>query len=183
MPESLYEIPLRRIDGTPASLADYRGHVLLIVNVASNCGLTSQYAALEGLYQEKRRKGFEVLGFPANNFLRQEPGSDSEIAEFCSNEYDVHFPLFSKISVLGVDQHPLYTKLTAARPAAIGDGTFRVILRGYGINADSTLDVLWNFEKFLLSRRGEVVARFAPDVDPNDPRLIVAIDSELAKNS
>jgi glutathione peroxidase len=183
MAESLYDIPLRRIDGSPSSLADYRGHVLLVVNVASNCGLTPQYAGLEGLYLEKRPKGFEVLGFPANNFRGQEPGSDNAIAKFCSDEYDVHFPLFSKISVLGVDQHPLYTKLTAAQPVAIGDGPFRVLLKDYGVKADSTRDVLWNFEKFLLSRKGEVVARFAPDVDPNDPRLILAIDAELAKSS
>jgi glutathione peroxidase len=183
MGESLYDIPFRQIDGSPASLADYRDHVLLIVNVASKCGLTPQYAALEGLYQEKRLKGFEVLGFPANNFRGQEPGSDGEIAKFCSNDYDVHFPLFSKISVLGVDQHPLYTELIAAQPTAIGDGPFRALLKGHGVNADSPHDVLWNFEKFLLSRKGEVVARFAPDVDPNDPRLILAIDAELAKSS
>jgi glutathione peroxidase len=183
MAESLYDIPLRQIDGSPASLADYRGHVLLIVNVASKCGLTPQYAALEGLYREKRALGFEVLGFPANNFHGQEPGGDGEIASFCSDEYDVHFPLFSKISVLGVDQHPLYTTLTAAQPTAIGDGPFRALLKGYGVNADSTRDVLWNFEKFLLSRAGDVVARFAPDVDPNDSRLILAIDAELAKGS
>src|SRR5882757_3743411 len=108
---SLYDIPLKRIDGSATSLAAYRGNVLLVVNVASKCGLTPQYAGLESLYQDKRAKGLEVLGFPANNFGGQEPGSDAEIKEFCSSTYDVHFPMFSKISVLGQDQHPLYAQL------------------------------------------------------------------------
>jgi glutathione peroxidase len=181
MTVSLYDIPLRQIDGSITSLANYHGNVLLLVNVASKCGLTPQYTGLESLYQDKRAKGLQVLGFPANNFKGQEPGSDSEIANFCSANYDVHFPLFSKISVLGEDQHPLYARLTAAQPAAIGDGPFRERLKGYGVNSESPTDVLWNFEKFLLSRNGEVVARFAPDVDVDDPRLISAIDAELAK--
>jgi glutathione peroxidase len=181
MNQSLYEVPLRRIDGSAARLADYRGRVLLVVNVASKCGLTPQYAGLESLYQRKRADGLEVLGFPANNFMGQEPGSDGEIANFCSVNYDVHFPLFSKISVVGTDQHPLYAGLTAARPAATGDEPFREKLRGYGIAAENPADVLWNFEKFLLSRKGEVVARFAPDVAADDPRLLAAIDAELAK--
>jgi glutathione peroxidase len=133
------------------------------------------------LYQGKRASGLEVLGFPANNFKGQEPGSDSEISNFCSVNYDVHFPLFSKISVLGEDRHPLYAQLTAAQPAAIGDGPFRERLKGYGVNPENPVDVLWNFEKFLLSRKGEVVARFAPDVAADDPRLVSAIDAELAK--
>jgi glutathione peroxidase len=183
MTQSLYDIPLQRIDGSPSSLASFRGRVLLIVNVASKCGLTPQYAGLESLYQEKRAKGLEVLGFPANNFKGQEPGSDSEIAGFCSTTYDVHFPLFSKISVLGVDQHPLYAELTAAKPAATGDGPFRERLKGYGVNPEKQADVLWNFEKFLLSRKGEIVARFAPDVAADDPRLLSAIDAELTKTA
>jgi glutathione peroxidase len=122
MTVSLYDIPLRQIDGSSASLADYRGNVLLVVNVASKCGLTPQYTELERLYQAKHANGLEVLGFPANNFKGQEPGGDSEIAKFCSAKYGVHFPLFSKISVLGEGQHPLYARLTAAQPAAIGDG-------------------------------------------------------------
>jgi glutathione peroxidase len=181
MTVSLYDIPLRQIDGSSASLADYSGNVLLVVNVASKCGLTPQYTELERLYQDKHANGFEVLGFPANNFKGQEPGSDSEIANFCSANYGVHFPLFSKISVLGEDQHPLYARLTAAQPAAIGDGPFRERLKGYGVNAANPSDVLWNFEKFLLSRKGEVVARFAPDIPADDPRLVSAIDAELAK--
>jgi glutathione peroxidase len=183
MTMSLYDIPLRQIDGSRSRLADYRGNVLLVVNVASKCGLTPQYTGLESLYQDKHAKGLQVLGFPANNFKGQEPGSDSEIADFCSTNYDVHFPLFSKISVLGEDQHPLYTLLTAAQPAAIGDGPFRERLKGYGVSSKNKADVLWNFEKFLLSRKGEVVARFAPDVDADDPRLVSAIDAELAKST
>ncbi|MDB5986085.1 MAG: Glutathione peroxidase family protein [Nevskia sp.] len=181
MTSSLYELPLKQIDGTSSSLANYRGKVLLVVNVASKCGLTPQYKQLESLYQDKHAKGLEVLGFPANNFKGQEPGSDGEIAEFCSLQYDVHFPLFSKISVLGADQHPLYAQLTAAQPKAIGDGPFRERLKGYGVNPENEADVLWNFEKFLLSRTGEVVARFAPDVGADDPRLLSALDAELAK--
>jgi glutathione peroxidase len=176
MTTSLYDIPLKQIDGSPARLADHRGNVLLVVNVASKCGLTPQYAELESLYQNKRAKGLEVLGFPANNFKDQEPGSDSDIAKFCSANYDVHFPLFSKISVLGEDQHPLYARLTAAQPAAIGDGPFRERLKAYGVHSENPAEVLWNFEKFLLSRKGEVVARFAPDVTADDPRLVSAID-------
>ncbi|MGF6772230.1 glutathione peroxidase [Paraburkholderia sp. GAS199] len=181
MANALYDIPLKQIDGSETSLASYRGKVLLVVNVASKCGLTPQYSALESLYQDKQAKGLEVLGFPANNFKGQEPGSDSEIASFCSTNYDVHFPLFSKISVLGEDQHPLYAQLTEAVPAATGEGPFRERLKGYGINPTSQTDVLWNFEKFLVGRNGEVVGRFSPDVTADDPRLVAAIDAELAK--
>lgn len=182
MTASIYDIPVKTIDGTPSSLASYRGKVLLVVNVASKCGLTPQYELLEKLYQGKHDQGLEVLGFPANNFKGQEPGSDAEISQFCSLTYDVHFPLFSKISVLGADRHPLYAELTAAQPAAIGDGPFRERLKGYGVNPENTTDVLWNFEKFLLNRQGDVVARFAPDVAADDPRVIAAIDAELAKS-
>ena len=183
MSRSLFDIPLQTIDGKPDTLASYRGKVLLVVNVASKCGLTPQYTGLEALYQSRRAQGLEILGFPANNFKGQEPGSDSEIANFCSTNYDVHFPLFSKISVLGEDQHPLYALLTAAQPRAIGDGPFRKRLKEYGVNSENPADVLWNFEKFLLSRNGEVVARFAPDVDADDPRLVSAIDAELARST
>lgn len=179
---ALQDIPLKAIDGQDSSLAQYRGKVLLVVNVASKCGLTPQYSALETLYQGKRAEGLEVLGFPANNFKGQEPGSDAEIASFCSTEYDVHFPLFSKISVLGEDQHPLYAALTAKQPAATGDGPFREKLKAYGVNPENQADVLWNFEKFLIGRNGEVVGRFAPDVTADDPRLVEAIDAELAKH-
>ncbi|WP_129779014.1 glutathione peroxidase [Peristeroidobacter soli] len=178
---NLYDIPVKRIEGTDATLAAYRGKVLLVVNVASKCGLTPQYEGLEKLYQDKRAQGLEVLGFPANNFKEQEPGSDAEISQFCSLNYDVHFPLFSKISVKGADQHPLYAALTRAQPAATGDGPFRERLKGYGIDTGAPGDVLWNFEKFLIDRQGQVVGRFAPDTTANDPGLIQAIDAELAK--
>lgn len=179
---ALHDIPLKAIDGQDSSLADYRGKVLLVVNVASKCGLTPQYSGLESLYQAKRANGLEVLGFPANNFKGQEPGSNDEIASFCSTQYDVHFPLFSKISVLGDDQHPLYAALTEKQPVATGDGPFREKLKGYGVNPENQADVLWNFEKFLISRDGEVVGRFAPDVTADDPRLVAAIDAELVKH-
>lgn len=181
MTDSLYDIPLKKIDGNPASLADYRGKVLLVVNVASKCGLTQQYEGLEKLYQDRHEQGLEVLGFPANNFKSQEPGSDAEISQFCSLTYDVHFPLFAKISVLGEDRHPLYARLTTAVPDAIGEGPFRERLKGYGVDPVNRQDVLWNFEKFLINRQGEVVARFAPDVTADDSRLLAAIDKALAQ--
>lgn len=158
---TIQTIPLKRIDGSPATLGDYKGKVLLVVNVASQCGLTPQYAGLEKLYEAKRGQGLEILGFPANNFGAQEPGTEAEIASFCSTNYGVTFPMFSKISVKGEDQHPLYAALTAY------DGTPK--------------DISWNFEKFLLNRQGEVVARFAPTTTPEDPELLAAIDAELAK--
>lgn len=181
MTASLYDIPLQSIEGTTGNLAPYRGKVLLVVNVASKCGLTPQYAGLEKLYQDKRAGGLEVLGFPANNFMGQEPGSDAEIKDFCSTQFDVHFPLFSKISVGGKDQHPLYAQLIAAQSSATGEGPMREKLKGYGIDPANKADVLWNFEKFLVSRDGKVVGRFAPDVTADDPRLTAAIDAELAK--
>lgn len=183
MSGSLYDIPLKKIDGSDASLGDYQGKVLLVVNVASKCGLTPQYEGLEQLYQSKRADGLEVLGFPANNFKDQEPGSDEEIKAFCSLTYGVQFPLFAKVSVAGGDQHPLYSQLTAAQPAATGDGPFRERLKGYGITSDDASAVLWNFEKFLIDRAGNVVARFAPDVPADDPRLVAAIDAALAQNA
>jgi glutathione peroxidase len=179
MTQALFDLPLVTIDGKATTLAEYSGKVLLIVNVASKCGLTPQYAGLESLYQDKRAEGLEILGFPANNFKGQEPGTDEEIASFCSTSYDVHFPLFSKISVLGDDQHPLYAELTRAMPASTGEGPFRERLKGYGVNPDNQTDVLWNFEKFLIGRNGEVVGRFSPDVAADDARLVGAIDGAL----
>ncbi|HTV98400.1 MAG TPA: glutathione peroxidase [Steroidobacteraceae bacterium] len=180
MSASLFDIPVTRIDGQPATLAAFRGKVLLIVNVASKCGLTPQYTQLEKLYRAKHALGFEILGFPANNFMGQEPGADAEIAAFCSTHYDVHFPLFSKISVKGADRHPLYALLTQARPQAVGEGTMRQRLAEHGISPGAADEVLWNFEKFLVARDGSVAERFAPDVSPDDPRLIAAIDRALA---
>lgn len=178
---NIYDIPLRQIDGTPTTLAPFRGEVLLIVNVASKCGLTPQYEGLEKLYQQKKAQGLQVLGFPANNFAGQEPGTDAEISGFCSLNYDVHFPLFSKLSVKGEDRHPLYAELTAAQPQAIGDGPLRERLAGMGIADGQPGDVLWNFEKFLVNRDGRVVARFAPDRTAEDPALLAAIDGQLAR--
>lgn len=183
MNQSLYDIALKQIDGSTASLGDYRGKVLLVVNVASKCGLTPQYAGLEKLYQGKHGQGLEVLGFPANDFKEQEPGSDAQIAEFCSVNYDVHFPLFAKVSVVGADQHPLYAELTAAIPESIGDGPFRERLHSYGIPSAGGHEVLWNFEKFVIDRQGRVVARFAPDVAADDPRLLEVIEAQLAKTA
>lgn len=152
-----------------------------MVNVASKCGLTPQYEELENLYKERQEKGLEILGFPANNFKGQEPGSDAEISQFCSLNYDVHFPLFSKISVAGAHRHPLYAELTDAHLTPIGDGPFCERLKGVGIEPAAKEEVLWNFEKFLINRKGEVVARFAPDVTADDPRLVQAIEVEIAK--
>ena len=178
---AIQDIPLTTITGESASLADYAGKVLLVVNVASQCGLTPQYAALETLYRQRRDDGFAVLGFPANNFGAQEPGTDAEIAEFCSTKYDVDFPMFSKISVTGDDQHPLYKALTEAAPTAAGDkAAQRDKLRGYGMTPTEDPEVLWNFEKFLVGKDGNVVGRFAPTVTPDDPALTEAIDAALA---
>jgi glutathione peroxidase len=182
MANALYDIPVTQIDGSNASLRRYEGKVLLVVNVASKCGLTPQYTGLEKLYQEKRGKGLEILGFPANNFMEQEPGTDAEIRDFCSTQYDVHFPLFSRISVLGSEQHPLYRHLVEAQPVVTGEGNMRERLKGYGITPSEKPNVVWNFEKFLVSRDGKVVGRFAPDITPDDPRIAAAIDAELAKH-
>lgn len=181
MTSALEAIPLTTIDGLPAALASYGGKVRLVVNVASKCGLTPQYEALEALYRKYHARGFEVLGFPANEFGAQEPGTDQEIKAFCSTQYDVTFPMFSKIVVKGERQHPLYAALTSAQPAAteLPGSDFRAKLKGYGIDTGAPSEVLWNFEKFLVNRRGEVVARFAPDVTPDAPLLVAAIEREL----
>ncbi|MDC7806979.1 glutathione peroxidase [Luteimonas sp BLCC-B24] len=180
MTAPLTDIPLKTIDGAPATLGAYAGKVRLVVNVASKCGLTPQYAGLEALYREKHAAGLEILGFPANDFAGQEPGSDDEIQQFCSLTYDVSFPLFSKIAVTGEAIHPLYAALTAARPEATGEGPMRENLRGYGMTPNPAPGVLWNFEKFLIGRDGRVVDRFAPDVTADDPRLRAAIEAALA---
>jgi glutathione peroxidase len=180
MPASLYDIPVSRIDGRPASLNEYRGKVLLVVNVASECGLTPQYEGLQKLYAARRARGLEVLGFPANNFGAQEPGTNSEIASFCSTKFGVEFPMFAKISVVGSDRHPLYDALVTAKPEAVDAEAMRKSLAGYGITPASDTDVMWNFEKFVVGRDGRVVARFAPDVTPEDPRLNKVLDEALA---
>jgi glutathione peroxidase len=178
---ALQEIQVGSIDDEPTSLATFAGSVLLVVNVASKCGLTPQYEGLEALYQRYHDEGLVVLGFPANNFGGQEPGTNDEIATFCSTNYAVTFPLFAKISVVGDDQHPLYAELTSQAPTADGKEAFRANLRSHGMTPTEDPDVLWNFEKFLVSRQGQVVRRFAPAVTPDDPALVQAIEGELSK--
>jgi glutathione peroxidase len=157
---SLYDIPLRQLDGSPATLP--KGQALLLVNVASKCGLTPQYAALEQLQKTYGDRGFSVLGFPCNQFLGQEPGSAEEIATFCSSTYGVSFPLFEKVEVNGADRHPLFEHLTAAEDD----------------NGEAG-DVRWNFEKWLISPDGEVVRRFRPQWEPDDPTLVAAVEQLL----
>lgn len=176
---AIQDVPLKTITGTDSSLADYAGQVLLIVNVASKCGLTPQYEGLETLYEKYKDEGFAVLGFPANDFAGQEPGSDADIESFCTTNFSVAFPMFSKISVVGPDKHPLYHELTSALPTAQHDGTMRARLEGHGMTPNPQPEVLWNFEKFLIGRDGEPVARFAPDTAPDDDALVSAIEKEL----
>jgi glutathione peroxidase len=183
MTTTLEQIPVNTIAGAASSLAAHAGKVRLVVNVASQCGLTPQYTGLEALYRKYKDRGLEVLGFPANEFGAQEPGSNAEIQAFCSTSYDVTFPMFSKIAVKGSEQHPLYTALTAAKPDAqsLPGSDFRAKLMSYGIQPGAPSEVLWNFEKFLVDRRGEVVERFAPDVAPDADVLVSAIERELAR--
>lgn len=172
----LYATAVERIDGTRVSLGDYAGKVLLIVNVASKCGLTPQYEGLEKLYADYRTRGLEVLGFPANNFNGQEPGTNEEIGAFCRSVYGVDFPMFGKISVAGADQAPLYRLLTeAGLPRQLSANPSRPALA-----AQHAKPVRWNFEKFLVARSGEVVGRFDPEMVPSDPALVGAIEKELA---
>lgn len=180
----LQQIPLRRIDGSAATLQDFAGSVLLIVNVASKCGLTPQYEGLEKLYKEYQAKGLVVLGFPANDFGAQEPGSNQEIAEFCSTRFDVDFPMFEKLAVKGPEQHPLYAQLILEQPAArpAQGGTLGAKLAEHGLAPTSPSDVLWNFEKFLVDRQGKAVARFAPDVTPENAELRATIEQSLASS-
>lgn len=182
MSEQLFSIPVTKIDGSKTTLGEFAGKTLLVVNVASKCGLTPQYEGLEKLYEDYRDKGFEVLGFPANNFLGQEPGTEDEIQDFCSTNYNVQFPLFSKISVKGDDQHPLYKELTSIQPAAdIDNGdAFETKLTGIGQARENGSDILWNFEKFLIAKDGTVAARISPDVTPDDPRVVEKIEAELS---
>jgi glutathione peroxidase len=175
-------IPLTRIDGRYDSLADHRGKVLLIVNVASKCGLTPQYEGLEMLYRRYRDEGFEVLGFPANDFMGQEPGTNEEIVDFCTVNYNVSFPLFAKADVTGPARQPLYSALIDAIPIKQGDADeWRKRLRGHGITPTEDPEVLWNFEKFLIGRDGRVAARFSPGTPPEDMSIVGAIEVELAK--
>lgn len=177
----LLQIPLATIDGRETTLGEYAGNVLLLVNTASECGLTPQYGGLEALSKEYRDKGLVVMGFPSNDFGAQEPGDDAEISAFCTERYSVDFPMFSKIVVAGDSKHPLYAELVARFPKAQASDGFREELSGYGMTPNPEPEVLWNFEKFLIARDGSVVARFSPDVAPGDPRLREAIEMELTR--
>ncbi|RDG34544.1 glutathione peroxidase [Streptomyces corynorhini] len=159
---ALYDIPLRTLTGEPTSLAAYAGKAVLVVNVASKCGLTPQYAGLERLQQSYGDRGFTVLGVPSNQFAGQEPGSAEEIQTFCSATYGVSFPLLEKADVNGEERHPLYAELTKSADAEGAAG-----------------DVQWNFEKFLLSPQGEVVARIRPRTEPEAPEVVAAIEAQL----
>jgi glutathione peroxidase len=157
----IYTFTLNSIDGKPAPLADYQGKVILVVNVASQCGYTPQYSALESIYEKYKGQGFVILGFPANNFGGQEPGTNEEIKTFCTRKYSVSFPIYAKISVKGADQAALYAYLTKDTPAGI---------RG---------DIKWNFTKFLVDRNGNVVQRFEPAVTPDSKEVTSAIEKQL----
>jgi glutathione peroxidase len=178
---NVLDIPVKTVDGRQTTLNEYKGRVILIVNVASKCGLTPQYDGLEKLYGEKRERGFVIAAFPANDFKGQEPGTDAEILDFCTSTYDVTFPIFSKISVKGEAQHPLYRQLTKSGVATTGDGPMRERLKSHGLTGGDEDDILWNFEKFLIGRDGKVAGRFAPGTTPEDPELRTAIEAELAK--
>ena len=184
MTASIYEIPVKKISGEDASLGEYAGKVVLVVNVASRCGLTPQYEGLEALYERFKGQGLVVAGFPANDFKAQEPGTDEEIQAFCTTNYGVKFPMYSKINVVGEGKHKLYAALIAAQAHAISLSTpsLREKHIGWGIPTNDEPEILWNFEKFLVSRTGEVVKRFAPDTQPDAPELIAAIEAELGKS-
>ena len=162
-PSGVLSYQVKDIDGKPVDLSKYKGKVLLLVNTASQCGLTPQYKELQATYKKYNEQGFEVLGFPANEFGKQEPGTDSEIKEFCSDNYKVTFPMFSKIVVKGDGMHPLYQFLTSKET-----------------NPEFAGPIGWNFAKFLVNRKGEVVARFDPRVKPDDPKVIAAVEAALA---
>ncbi len=182
MANEIYQIPVKTIDGKETNLGEYQGKVLLVVNVASKCGLTPQYEGLQKLYSQYRSQGLEILGFPANNFMGQEPGTEDEIRDFCSTNYNVEFPLFSKISVKGDDRHELYKYLTEIKPETdVNDGGLEENLKGYGHQRSAPGEILWNFEKFLIGKNGEIAARFAPDVTAGDERLLAKVEEELRK--
>lgn len=180
MGESLFDIPLEHNDGRIGGMDEYRGKVLLIVNVASLCGFTPQYEALVRLHGEHRDSGFEILAFPSNDFLSQEPGTDAQIATLCEL-FQVRFPLFRKTAVTGPGKHELYRRLTAARPEAVRGEEMRSRLVRSGLPVGEPPEVMWNFEKFLVGRDGTVRGRFASVVAPDDPALEEAVRAELAR--
>jgi glutathione peroxidase len=159
---SVYDFPVNTLSGQPASLADLEGKTLLVVNVASKCGLTPQYAGLERLHERFAERGFSVVGFPCNQFGGQEPGNAEEIGTFCSATYGVTFPMFEKIEVNGPGRHPVYTELTAV-PDADGQAG----------------DIQWNFEKFLVGPDGTILRRFRPRTEPEDPDVVAAVEASL----
>ncbi len=181
MTSSLFDLPLTTQTGEATTMKPWLGKVLLIVNTASKCGLTPQYEALVDLRNRFKDRGFEVLGFPANDFGDQEPGTDAEIATFCSATFGVDFPMFAKTVVTGPDKAPLYDALTAARPQArsMPGNDFREKLAGHGMTPNDPPEVLWNFEKFLIDRDGTVIDRFSPDTPPDAEIVIAAIEKAL----
>ena len=184
MNSELYNIPVKTIDNQETKLDDkYQGKVLMIVNVASQCGLTPQYEQLEKIYEKYKDQGFFVLGFPANEFGAQEPGSNEEIKDFCQTNFNIKFPMFSKMVVKGEGQHPLYKYLTSTKPDAKGKEGSQLleILKKEGLLTGESHDIAWNFEKFLINRQGEVVERFNPDMTPDNPLITQAIEEELKK--
>jgi len=181
MTTALQDIPLKTIAGEDTSLAAWDGKVVLAVNVASKCGFTPQYEGLEKLYADYSAKGLVVAGFPANDFGAQEPGTNEDIATFCTTNFGVDFPMFEKITVTGPDKHPLYAELTSAIPLGAAGDPLREKFKGYGMTPNADPEVLWNFEKFLIARDGTVAARFPSTTAPDAPELIAAIDAELAK--
>jgi len=183
MQHDILNTTVMTIDGENTTLEQYQGDVLLIVNVASKCGLTPQYEGLENIHKAWAKDGFKVLGFPCNQFLGQEPGSDEEIKTFCSTTWGVTFPMFSKIDVNGEYRHPLYQQLIAAAPTAVAPESSGFYERLASKDRAPLYpdDILWNFEKFLIGRDGQVVQRFSPDMQPEDPILMEAIKLALAK--
>ena len=184
MTKSLYDVPVTTIDGTPSSLADYRGKVILIVNVASKCGLTNQYKGLEALYQQYKDRGLAVCGFPLPTISpAKSPAPTRKSPPFAIPASEWSFPLFSKITVIGAQKHALYRVPTEAIPNAEGTAEvpFREKLKSHGLTPNPQPEVLWNFEKFLVSRDGKVVRRFTPDTAPDEPPFANAVAEELAK--
>lgn len=178
---SIYDIQVHQLNGNATSLVTYRGQVLLIVNVASKCGLTPQYTALEHLHKCYANQGLVVLGFPCNDFGAQEPGTEAEIQDFCQTNYGVNFPMFTKVNINSNPRHALYAYLIDAQPKASSSGNDRLqkTLAQHGLLPKQQSDVMWNFEKFLVGRNGEVLARYAPDVAPDSDELHEAIEAAL----